>query len=158
MLLRVLYCSRTSLLLFYFARKGRRGGESERGIPFRGPSRFVNVTKMDTAILENKAAFSLCHDHQTFYIVCKKTANCSLKGDKMFYANGTDVEVKFNFFAFGCWQEVLCLWACAYATDHNKPRSQDIFLEIWDKLPLQILRGKPLRRVCAMMHSLTNNR
>ena len=157
MLLRVLYCSRTSLLLFYFARKGRRG-ESERGISFRSPSRFVKGTKMDTAILENKPAFALCHDHQTLYIVCKKTANCSLKGDKMFYANGTDVAVKFNFFAFGCWQEVWCLWACAYATDQNKPRSQDIFLEIWEKLPSQILRGKPLRRVCAMMHSLTNNR
>lgn len=100
MLLRVLYCSRTSLLLFYFARKGRRGGESERGISFRSPSRFVKGTKMDTAILENKPAFALCHDHQTLYIVCKKTANCSLKGDKMFYANGTDVAVKFNFFCF----------------------------------------------------------
>lgn len=107
MLLRVLYCSRTSLLLFYFARKGRRGGESERGISFRSPSRFVKGTKMDTAILENKPAFALCHDHQTLYIVCKKTANCSLKGDKMFYANGTDVAVKFNFFAFGCWQETV---------------------------------------------------
>lgn len=155
MLLRVLYCSRTSLLLFYFARKGRRGGESERGISFRSPSRFVKGTKMDTAILENKPAFALCHDHQTLYIVCKKTANCSLKGDKMFYANGTDVAVKL---LLGVDKRRLCLWACAYATDQNKPRSQDIFLEIWEKLPFQILRGKPLRRVCAMIHSLTNNR
>lgn len=72
MLFRVLSRSPTSLLLFYFARKGRREGETERGASFRGPSRFVNVTKMDTAILENKAAFSLCRDHQTLYIVCKK--------------------------------------------------------------------------------------
>ena len=73
MLFRVLSRSPTSLSLFYFSRKlKRREGESERGVSFRGPSRFVNVTKMDTAILENKAAFSLCRDHQTLYIVYKK--------------------------------------------------------------------------------------
>lgn len=101
MLLRVLYCSRTSLLLFYFARKGRWEGESERGIPFRSPSRFVNVTKMDTAILENKAAFSLCHDHQTFYIVCKKPQIVAKKATKCFMLTALTWQSSLTFLHLG---------------------------------------------------------
>lgn len=113
---------------------------------------------MDTAILENKAAFSVFHDHQTFYNVCKKTQIVAKKATKCFMLTALTWRSSLTFLLLGVDKRRLCLWACAYAIDHNKHRSHDIFLEIWEKLPSQIIRGKPLRRVCAMMHFLTNNR